>query len=118
MLPLPVEAAEGQVGGVVGLIVPAATREARAWAAAEVASRWPVVLELAMLAIAGVTRRLTGGGPACGYGDYGPAYGFDSGCGPAYGYGGSYGPAYGYGDNYGYAPAPCLPVPIPVVGCW
>ena len=34
------------------------------------------------------------------------------GCGGGYGgaYGGYYGPGYGFGN--------CLPVPVPIVGCW
>ena len=34
--------------------------------------------------------------------------GYDNGYGG--GYGGYYGPSYGFG--------PCLPVPVPIVGCW
>ena len=34
--------------------------------------------------------------------------GYDDGYGG--GYGGYYGPSYGFG--------PCLPVPVPIVGCW
>jgi hypothetical protein len=40
-----------------------------------------------------------------GYGNYGGGYGNYGG-----GYGGYYGPAYGFG--------PCLPIPVPIVGCW
>jgi uncharacterized membrane protein len=39
-----------------------------------------------------------GRGHGGGYGNYGGAYG------------GYYGPAYGFGG--------CLPVPVPIVGCW
>jgi hypothetical protein len=64
---------------------------------------------------------------APGYGYDAPAYGYDAA--PAYGYDAA--PAYGYDNGYGagYAPAyayrggygpvvPCVPAPIPVIGCY
>jgi hypothetical protein len=55
-----------------------------------------------------------------GYGvGYAPAYGYDAA--PAYGYdngyGGGYAPAYAYGNGYGPV-VPCVPAPIPVIGCY
>lgn len=53
-----------------------------------------------------------------------PVYGYDNGDDSGYGYDGGYvnGPGYGYGPGYGpgygYRSVPCLPVPVPVVGCW
>ena len=52
-----------------------------------------------------------GGGHARGGyrgGGYGGGGYYDDGYGG--GYGGYYGPSYGFG--------PCLPVPVPIVGCW
>jgi hypothetical protein len=46
------------------------------------------------------------GGYDNGY--YNPGYGYDNGY---------YGPGYGY-DNGHYGRGPCLPVPVPIVGCW
>jgi hypothetical protein len=48
--------------------------------------------------------RTSHGGRGIGYG----GGGYDDGYGG--GYGGYYGPSYGFG--------PCLPVPVPIVGCW
>jgi hypothetical protein len=56
--------------------------------------------------------------PAYGY-DAAPAYGYDAA--PAYGYDNGYGrgyaPAYAYGNGYGPV-VPCVPAPIPVIGCY
>jgi len=56
-----------------------------------------------------------GGGRAGGGGHGGHGWGRGHGgrgCGGGYGgaYGGYYGPGYGFGN--------CLPVPVPIVGCW
>jgi len=48
--------------------------------------------------------------PAYGY-DAAPAYGYDNGYGPGYA------PAYAYGNGYGPV-VPCVPAPIPVIGCY
>jgi hypothetical protein len=53
-----------------------------------------------------------------------PVYGYDSGYDPGYapvygydrGYGPGYAPVYGYG--YGPGVVPCVPAPIPVIGCY
>jgi heterogeneous nuclear ribonucleoprotein A1/A3 len=67
-----------------------------------------------------------GGGYGVGYaapayGSVAPAYGYDDGYdggyAPAYAYGNGYGPGYAYGPGYGPV-APCLPIPLPVVGCY
>lgn len=55
---------------------------------------------------------------------YAPVYGYDSGYGPGYapvygydsGYAPGYAPVYGYG--YGPGVIPCVPAPIPVIGCY
>jgi hypothetical protein len=64
-------------------------------------------------------------------GGYAPSYGYQNGYGaPVYGYessdDNSYGydrgyvaePGYAYGPGYGSRAVPCLPVPVPVIGCW
>jgi hypothetical protein len=48
--------------------------------------------------------------PAYGY-DAAPAYGYDNGYGPGYA------PTYAYGNGYGPV-VPCVPAPIPVIGCY
>jgi hypothetical protein len=46
------------------------------------------------------------------YPGYAPVYGYDSGYDPGYA------PVYGYGYGYGPGVVPCVPAPIPVIGCY
>jgi hypothetical protein len=71
-------------------------------------------------------RRGYGVGSAPAYGYAAPAYGYAAPAygyaAPAYGYDDGYAPTYAYGPGAygpGYGPvAPCLPIPLPVVGCY
>jgi hypothetical protein len=62
-----------------------------------------------------------GAGYAPAYGYIAPAYGYDAPAygydAPAYGYDNGYAPTYAYGNGYGPV-APCVPAPIPVIGCY